>query len=67
MEFIGFAGDLNVLGNPSSRQFIAYEKISMDANDPDKAGQTDGDTDQKIEADDSWIRYAPHAAVGIKI
>ena len=67
LEFIGLAGDLNVTGNPSSRQFIGYAKISMDANDPDKAGQTDGDIDQKIEADDIWIRYAPHAAVGIKI
>ena len=67
LEFIGLAGDLNVPGNPSSRQFIAYAKISMDANDPDKSGKTDGDVDQKIEADDIWIRYAPHAAVGIKI
>ena len=39
----------------------------MDANDPDKSGKTDGDIDQKIEADDFWIRCAPHAAVGIKI
>ena len=67
LEFIGLAGDLNVSGNPSSRQFIGYAKISMDANDPDKSGKTDGDVDQKIEADDIWIRYAPHAAVGIKI
>ena len=67
LEFIGLAGDLNVPGNPSSRQFIGYAKISMDANDPDKSGKTDGDVDQKIEADDIWIRYAPHAAVGIKI
>ena len=67
LEFIGLAGDLNVPGNPSSRQFIGYAKISMDANDPDKSGKEDGDVDQKIEADDIWIRYAPHAAVGIKI
>mgnify|MGYP003316866972 FL=1 len=53
LEFIGLGGDLNVPGNPSSRQFIAYAKISMDANDPDKSGKTDGDVDQKIEADDT--------------
>ena len=56
LEFIGLAGDLNVPGNPSSRQFIGYAKISMDANDPDKSGKTDGDVDQNQVETEKYLK-----------
>ena len=45
-------------------EFTGVFKLGYDANDPDT---DDGFSKARVKQEDTWIRYSPHLAVGIKV
>ncbi|MGK5095239.1 hypothetical protein WDW89_24915 [Deltaproteobacteria bacterium TL4] len=73
LNFLSLSGKQDYNGT-DWYQFIGYASVKMDADDPDAEETSPSDLTEPggkrknlVYTGDVWARYAPHAAVGIKI